>query len=170
MTRAFVGVGSNIDPGQNVERALRLLAVQASIVKISTVYRTEPELLLNQPWYYNCVAEIATELCSEELKFAVLRGIEKKLGRKRTQDRYASRPIDLDLLWYGDSSLETTGVVSPDPEIFKRPYLAAALMELSPNLEPLLAAVAAEGASQKMQPLEDYTRSLREGILHACKH
>ena len=179
MPRAFIGVGSNIDPEKNVKEALRLLAIRSSVLNISTVYHTEPELRPKQPWYYNCVAEIDTELRPEELKFALLRGIEKKLGRKRTADKFAERTIDLDLLLYGDPSVESTGLFVQDPDIFQRPYLAAALLELSPSLklrepqslearvpEPALSAARPEVLPSKMEILEAYSQSLRKEILH----
>jgi 2-amino-4-hydroxy-6-hydroxymethyldihydropteridine diphosphokinase len=182
MPRAFIGIGSNIDPEKNVKEALRLLSARTSVLKISTVYHTEPELRPEQPWYYNCVAEIDTELRPEELKFALLRGIEKELGRKRTADKFAERTIDLDLLLYSDPSVEPAGLFVQDPDIFRRPYLAAALLELSPGLklrepqslearvpEPALSTARPEVPPSKMEVLEAYTQSLRKEILRGGK-
>src|SRR5512143_1899534 len=124
MVRAFVGIGSNIDPAQNVRAALRCLARQTRLVAISTVYLTEPLGRPEQAPYYNCVAEIATDVPPTELKYGMLRGIEDALGRRRTQDKYAPRTIDLDLLAYGDLVLDTEGMRLPDPDILQRPFLA----------------------------------------------
>ena len=97
MARAFIGVGSNVEAGENVRRALRLLAQEMRVVGVSTVYETEPEGRPEQPRYYNCVVEIETEAPPAELKQS-LREIEDRLGRERSDDRYAPRIIDLDLL------------------------------------------------------------------------
>ena len=98
MSRAFISIGSNIDPGKNVKEALCQLKKQVSIQAISTVYLTAPVSATSQPFFYNCVIEIATQLPPHELKRTVLRRIEDVLGRKRTDDKFAPRTIDLDLL------------------------------------------------------------------------
>lgn len=68
------------------------------------------------------------------LKFHVLRPIEDALGRVRTNDSYAARPIDLDVLLFGSLVMNEPGLVIPDPDILSRPFLAAALVELHPDL------------------------------------
>ena len=135
MTLAYIGVGSNINPEKNVKESLRLLALQVQVLRISTVYHTAPEQRPDQPWYYNCVAEIETELRPEELKYCLLRRIEKRLGRVRTSDKFASRPIDLDIVLYGDPSPTTRGISRLDRDTARRPFIAAALLELCPDLK-----------------------------------
>ena len=183
MPRAYISVGSNIDPEKNVKEALRLLTAKIPVAKISTVYYTEPEQRPEpwskqppesqpeQPWYYNCVIEINTELRPEELKYAVLRDIEKKLGRKRTADKFASRTIDLDLIFYDGLAFESPGFTLPDPDIFRRLYLLSALRELSPDLkltEPRSnpVAILEEVSPPRMEALEAYTQLLRKEISH----
>ena len=73
MARAFVSVGSNIDPADNIKKAVRLLGAQTRILAISTVYFTEPIDRSGQPPYYNCVLEIETGTPPLELKLTVLR-------------------------------------------------------------------------------------------------
>jgi len=170
MSRAYISVGSNIDPEKNVKEALRRLAAHIPVTKISTVYHTEPELRPEQPWYYNCVAEIDTDLRPEELKYALLRRIEKQLGRKRTADKFAPRPIDLDLILYDGLTFQSPGFTLPDPDIFEWPYLLAGLQELAKDLKlgglkPHPAAAQADAQAPQMEPLEDYTRSLRQEII-----
>ena len=67
--RAFIAVGSNIGPEENVRAALLALARQEQIVTVSTIYRTKPEGPLDQPDFYNCVVEIKTEKTPEALKY-----------------------------------------------------------------------------------------------------
>jgi 7,8-dihydro-6-hydroxymethylpterin-pyrophosphokinase len=55
MVRAFIGVGSNINPAENVKNAILLLSKKVNILGISTIYQTQPEEGIEQPQYYNCV-------------------------------------------------------------------------------------------------------------------
>jgi len=100
MARVFVGVGSNIDPAENVPAALRLLAKEVRVVATSLFYETLPLGRPEQPAFYNGVVEIATDLPPDDLR-QLLRRIETQLGRRRSRDPYAARTIDLDLLLYG---------------------------------------------------------------------
>jgi 2-amino-4-hydroxy-6-hydroxymethyldihydropteridine diphosphokinase len=172
MARAFIGIGSNIEPAENVRAAIRVLARQARLVGISMVYLTEALGRPDQPPYYNCVVEIETDAPPAEIKFGMLRDIENQLGRKRTQDKYAARTIDLDLIVYGDLVLDTEGIKLPDPDIPERPFLAVPLAELAPDM--VLAGyglhvgeIAARLPQDGMKPLPDYARLLRgELLLH----
>jgi len=80
------------------------------------------------------VVEIETNFSPEELKYKVLRKIEKDLGRRRSRDKYASRTIDLDLILYDELIVKGDNFTLPDPQIAKRPYLAIPLYELNPAL------------------------------------
>jgi dihydroneopterin aldolase/2-amino-4-hydroxy-6-hydroxymethyldihydropteridine diphosphokinase len=171
MARAFISVGSNIDPAENVRRALRLLAGQVRIVGISTFYRTRPLGRPEQPDFYNGVVAVETQASAVELKHSVLRAVEQQLGRRRTEDKYAPRTIDLDVLLYDELVAVAEDLTIPDPDIPQRPFLAIPLYELAPDLvlpdsgRPIrdIAAVLAE---HRMQPLPEYTQSLRESVTH----
>ena len=174
MTRAFVSVGSNIDPASNTEQALRLLGRETRITNVSTVYQTEAEGRPEQPRYYNCVAEIDTALPPRDLKFHVLRKIEEKLGRKRGGDKFAARTIDLDLILYDGLVLAAESLTLPDPDITRRPFLAVPLEELAPGLVMPgtgvpIGKIAGSLSRDAMQPLEGYTKHLRKEILHERK-
>ncbi len=169
MARAFVAVGSNVNPALNVRAAIRALALQVQVNAISTMYRTEPEGRRDQPSFYNCVVEITTGLAPQFLKFQVLRGIEAELARQRTSDKDAPRTIDLDLILYDDLVLNTRGLVLPDPDIARRPFLAVPLNELAPGLvlpgtRTVVAELAADLPRVKMRPLRAYTKRLRQEI------
>ncbi|HAR62196.1 MAG: 2-amino-4-hydroxy-6-hydroxymethyldihydropteridine diphosphokinase [Candidatus Margulisiibacteriota bacterium] len=172
MTRAFVSIGSNISPGKNVKSAIGMLSAKEHVVKISTVYRTEPEGHKNQPAYYNCVIEINTEKPPLQLKNSVLKPIEKSLGRERSADKYASRTIDLDLIIYDSLVLVTDKMTLPDPMIVCRSFLAIPLMELSPDLvlpgwNVPIDKVAGKLSQANMEPLKEYTEQVRKEISHA---
>ncbi len=174
MTRAFVGLGSNIDPERHVAQALRLLAARVRITGISTVYRTPAEDRPEQPAYYNCVIAIETDCTPAELQQAVLRPIEQALGRVRTEDKYAARTIDLDLIWYGDLVVENAALTPPDPHIRRRAFLARGLCELAPDLAwpgsgELVRAIAAGLPASGLEPLDAYTRRVRSAVGLKCE-
>jgi 2-amino-4-hydroxy-6-hydroxymethyldihydropteridine diphosphokinase len=175
MTRAFVSVGSNINPGDNVREALKRLSRVERILRISTVYMTEPLGRPEQSPYYNGVIAIQTRREPLVLKEQVLRRIEKDLGRERSEDKYAPRTIDLDLILYDDLVLKTDDLTLPDPQILQRPFLALPLKELEPalvipdsgfSIEEVAAALSCDG----MKPLHGYTELLRKEFCHECGH
>jgi 2-amino-4-hydroxy-6-hydroxymethyldihydropteridine diphosphokinase len=170
MATAFVGVGSNVEPAENVRKALGVLSSQMRVLALSTVYETEPEGRPEQPRYYNCVVEIDTETPPGDLKRS-LREIEDCVGRVRTQDKFAPRTIDLDLLLYDDVVIHGEELTLPDPEIAVRPYLAAGLAELAPDLTlpgtgERFAELAERLPKQGMRPLNQYSTELKREVLH----
>jgi 2-amino-4-hydroxy-6-hydroxymethyldihydropteridine diphosphokinase len=169
MTQAFVSVGSNIEPAINVRAALRLLVERVEVRAVSTVYRTAPLGRPGQPAYYNCVVEIETDLSPLDLKYKVLHQIEAELGRVRSEDKYAARTIDLDLIVYDDLTLDIDGLTLPAPEIVERPFVAIPLHELAPSLRLsgsgwLLEDIVAALPKGRMEPLDDYTELLRRDV------
>ena len=170
MTRAFIGVGSNIAPEENIREALRRLAQSTRLVSISAFYREPAIGRPEEPDFYNGVVSIDTDLPPATLKWQVLRPIETALGRQRGADKYASRTIDLDLLLYGDITLSTGELTLPDPDILKRPFVAIPLSEIAPDLMlpgfgiPIRSA-AEQFARENMQPLREYTRQLQNELL-----
>jgi 2-amino-4-hydroxy-6-hydroxymethyldihydropteridine diphosphokinase len=172
MTRVYIGIGSNIGAQQNVLFALRLLAKKTQIVAISTIYLTEPvcpDCVPDEPDYLNGVVEIETDLSPVELKNDVLRGIEEELGRVRTDDKYAPRTIDMDILLYGDKVIREDGFNIPDPLISERAFLAIPLWELNPDLvlpgsRMPIKNLAAKHAGHTMKPMLEYTFELKKEI------
>jgi 2-amino-4-hydroxy-6-hydroxymethyldihydropteridine diphosphokinase len=170
MVQAFISVGSNVEPHHNLPKALRLLAAAQRVMAISTVCQTEPIGRPGQPPFLNCVVKLDTDTPAQELKHAVLRAIEEKLGRRRTEDKDAPRTVDLDLVLYGDLVVETDLLVLPAPEILTRPFLAAGLHEVAPDLRlpgtgVAIAQVAASLPCVDCQPLPEFTDLLRNQIL-----
>ncbi len=174
MARAFLSIGSNIAPEKNVQKAIRLLSVKTRVRGISTVYLTEPEGNPEQPPFYNLVVEIETDMSPQELKHRVLRKIEDDLGRVRTHDKYAPRPIDLDLILYDDLALKTKDLTLPSPEILSRPFVAFPLSELSPGLVLPETGVSINqvltGLSQaKMKRMDRFTALLKKEVFNGGK-
>jgi 2-amino-4-hydroxy-6-hydroxymethyldihydropteridine diphosphokinase len=160
--RAYIGVGSNIDAEQNVRAAIRQLAHAASVVGVSTFYRTAPIGHPEDPWFINGVVAIETDSPPPTLKRDVLRHIEDELGRRRGPDPNMPRTIDLDLILYDG--------VAPDAQIRERAFLAWPLVELDPRLQmPDGRAIRsiAEGLSRDgMVALPELTAELREEVRH----
>jgi 2-amino-4-hydroxy-6-hydroxymethyldihydropteridine diphosphokinase len=170
MARVFIGIGSNIEPEKNIREALRQLAQAVRLTAISTFYR-EPALERPaEPAFYNGVVAVETDAPPVQLKQDLLRKIEANLGRLRSSDKYASRPIDLDLLLYDDCVLSNNQLTLPDPDILERAFLAIPLCELAPDLTLpgsglAVCQVAERFAAAEMECLAEYTRLLRNELL-----
>ena len=135
MTLAYIGIGSNLDePKSHVGRAFEDLAQipDTSVVKRSSLYRSAPVGYADQPDFVNAVAEIATTLPASRL-LAELKEIETRHGRQRSF-RNAPRPLDLDILLYGELSLGLAHLTLPHPRMHERAFVLKPLMEISPEL------------------------------------
>ena len=133
----LVSMGSNIEPRQNLAGAVELLA-RATVVKAaSRVFATKAVTEHPTPDYLNVALEIHTRLPPAELKYGLLREVEARLGRCRSADKNAPRPIDLDIALYADTVLdnEPLGLVVPDPEILSRAHVVVPLADLAPERE-----------------------------------
>jgi dihydroneopterin aldolase/2-amino-4-hydroxy-6-hydroxymethyldihydropteridine diphosphokinase len=171
MARVFIGIGSSLDPERNVRAAIGLLRKEVHVRRVSTFYRTEALRRPGDPAFYNGVIEAETDIPPLELQQAVLRRIEEALGRRRTEDRYAPRTVDLDILVYGDVALKTEHLTLPNPNIEERAFVALPLHELAPDLVlpgsgQRLEEIAARCADHELQSLPEYTQLLRRDLAH----
>ena len=132
---AYVAVGSNIAPHENVVRAFDMLAGLVRVCAVSTFYLTPPIGRPEQDVYRNGVFCVGTSVSPRELKFEILREVEQRLGRVRSDDAFAARTIDLDLALYGDCVIDEEDLRVPDPDIRTRAFVAFPLIELAPTLE-----------------------------------
>lgn len=145
---AYLCLGSNIDPEENIRAAVRMLRSRAPVLALSTCIETQAVGSDGQtgsaPNFLNIAACIATSLEPAALKSRLIAPIEQALGRVRTADKYAPRTIDLDITIYDGRVL--------DPELWKRPYLAITFAELLPNLRnPQSGETLAEAAQRLRQ-------------------
>jgi len=166
----FIGVGANLEPEMNIEAAIGALSQEVRITAISTFYRTEPIGSTVQPSYINGVLQALTHYSPRALKFQILRKIEADRGRVRTEDRYAARPIDLDMLLYDDVVIQAEGLELPDPEVRERPFLAAGICEIAPQLlwpgtGEAIAQWASEALRAELRPDHAFTQRLKERFL-----
>jgi 2-amino-4-hydroxy-6-hydroxymethyldihydropteridine diphosphokinase len=129
---AYLGLGSNLgDREANLDRALELLSQRMKIDRISSIYDTEPLGDTDQPRFLNIVCRVFTRLSPEGL-LALAKGIESKMGRHGKSGQ--PRPIDIDILLYGDTIVETPGLVIPHPGMAERAFVLVPLAEIAPNL------------------------------------
>lgn len=126
---AFIAVGSNINPEQNIPAALIALMKKTWVGNSSTFYRTEPVGRAGQRHFVNGLWQIETDLSPVRIRDHVLRPIEAALGRMRTQDKYAPRVIDLDLVLYDDLVIDDGTLRLPHPDIV-RPFVCVPILEL----------------------------------------
>jgi 2-amino-4-hydroxy-6-hydroxymethyldihydropteridine diphosphokinase len=135
--RAFIGLGANLgDREATLRQALDLLAAEPGVElrAVSTFRETDPVGYLNQPRFLNAAAELETTLSPRELLDRML-AVERALGRERTGPRFGPRTIDLDLLLYGDETIEAPGLQVPHPRLHERRFALEPLAELDPDLE-----------------------------------
>ena len=133
MVTVYLGLGSNLGNRQaNLDKAFDFLSQRIRVEEVSSVYDTEPIGNIEQPRFLNMVCQVHTNLAPTEL-LALAKGIEKKLGRVATKSN-APRPIDIDILFYGDQVVETPELVIPHPRIMERAFVLVPLAEIAPDL------------------------------------
>ena len=129
----YLGLGSNLgDRQDNLDKALDFLAQRVQIDQVSSVYDTEPVGPIDQPRFLNLVCRAYTTLAPMEL-LNLAKGIESNLGRV-FGERNAPRPIDIDILLYGDRVIETPKLVIPHPRLGERAFVLIPLAEIAPDL------------------------------------
>jgi 2-amino-4-hydroxy-6-hydroxymethyldihydropteridine diphosphokinase len=123
--RAYLCLGSNIDPEENIRRAVDLLREHTSVIALSRCWESEA-IGSSGPNFLNTAACIETPLDPAALKEQVLARVEQQLGRVRTADKNAPRTIDLDITIFDGQVL--------DKHLWDRAYLALTIAELLPDL------------------------------------
>ncbi len=135
MARVYLGLGTNIgDKEANIRTALQHLDAERGIrvVRVASLYHTEPVGFAEQDWFLNTVAEVETSLPPFELMSQLL-FIENLMGRRRTM-YWGPRVIDLDLLLYDDIRLNIPGLQIPHPRMTSRAFVMVPLAELEPEM------------------------------------
>ena len=126
LNKIVIGVGSNVDPGKNIEEAKNAVVNQHNLIKASSFIETTPIGCKNQDNFLNGAFLIETEMDSLTLK-SWLKNLEKKLGRVTSENKDGPRTIDLDIIvWNGE-------VV--DSEVYEREFLINSINELLPELK-----------------------------------
>ena len=133
-----MGLGANLgEREQTLRRAVELLDAEPGIevVAVSSFRETEPVGYLDQPMFLNGACAVETELRPRELLERLL-AVERELGReRRAGPRWGPRTIDLDLLLYGDVTVDEAGLTVPHPRLTERSFVLEPLLELDPELQ-----------------------------------
>ena len=135
MTVAYIGLGANVGPREvTLLRAVDLLAEEddVEVLAVSQLRETDPVGMVDQPRFLNGAVRIDTSLPPREL-LELLLGIEQSLGRVR-EERWGPRTVDLDLLVYGDLTVDEPGLRVPHPRVHERRFALEPLAELDPQL------------------------------------
>jgi len=135
MARVYVAIGSNLgDRRANIDTAIDLLKRNDAVrvVKVSSIYETEPVGGPPQGKFLNGVMELETDVSPREL-LAELNGIEDRLGRKR-REMFGPREIDLDIILYGEETIDEPGLTIPHPRMREREFVMRGLTEIAPHL------------------------------------
>lgn len=130
--RVYLSLGSNVgDREANLQNAIARLAATGDVVGVSSFYETEPVEYAAQPWFLNCVVELDTQKMPRQLLSAIL-DIEQQMGRRRLQKK-GPRSIDIDILLFGNSVVEASGLTIPHPAMHQRRFVLEPLAEIAPD-------------------------------------
>ncbi len=125
----YVAIGSNIEPLQNVRRALSLLRERFGELLVSKAY-LNPAVGFAGDDFVNLVVGLRTSRPAGEV-VAMLRDIEETCGRPRAAPKWAARQMDLDILLYGDRVADEPGLELPRPDLLRRAYMLRPLAEIA---------------------------------------
>ena len=132
MTTVYLAIGSNQgDRLANLKAGLAALAPAVQLTNYSSVYETAAAYVEDQPPFLNAVVAGTTELVPHAL-LALLKQIEHDCGR-RPGLRYGPRPLDLDILLYGEQVLNSADLIIPHPSMFERDFVLRPLAEIAPS-------------------------------------
>jgi 2-amino-4-hydroxy-6-hydroxymethyldihydropteridine diphosphokinase len=133
--RVYLSIGSNLgDRAANLRAAVRSLpGARFNVRQVSSFYETEPVGYLDQPWFLNCVVEGETPRQPLELLDS-FRAMEM-IFRSKKEFPNGPRILDIDILLYGDLSLNTPELQIPHPRMLQRKFVLVPLAEIAPQLQ-----------------------------------
>lgn len=131
MTRAYLSLGSNQDAERNLRLAIQALREQFGALQLSPVYQTAA-VGFDGPAFLNCAAIIVTDWDVFRLD-QWLHALEDRQGRRRDVPRFSSRPLDIDIVFFGDAIVDGPGNLKiPRPEL-KHAFVLKPLVDLAPG-------------------------------------
>lgn len=131
MPEVFVAAGSNVNPAENLRRAIDALRARYPDLRCSTAYRNRAVGFEGED-FINLVLGFATDESIEQV-LEHLHAAEAACGRERNAPKWAPRSMDLDVLLYDDLVCERPGLVLPRPDLLRRAYMLGPLAELAPQ-------------------------------------
>ena len=151
----YLGLGGNQgDREQLMAQAIELLSVAlGSPVSLSSTIETEAWGFVSSNPFLNMVACFSTDVPPMEL-LQITEDVERRLGRKTKSvgGVYSDRPIDIDILFYGDEIISTPRLTVPHPRLHERGFVLRPLAEIAPGLQH---PVMGKSVSQLLQLLDD---------------
>lgn len=135
-TLAYIGLGSNLsEPITQVKAAINAIThiAQSNVAKVSSLYLSKPMGPQDQDDYINAVLALETSLSAIELLDA-LQAIENKAGRVRKENRWGARILDLDILLYGNETINNPRLTIPHYGMKEREFVLQPLAEIAPEL------------------------------------
>jgi len=135
----YLSLGSNMGNREaNLKKSLELLCSgpDVAIMKVSSIYETEPMYIKDQNSFYNIAVElnISSKIGPFEL-LGLIKGIEYYMGRKKGAVRNGPRPIDIDILYFGSEKIESDILQIPHPGISGRRFVLVPLSEIAPDIK-----------------------------------
>ncbi len=130
----YLSLGSNLgDRAANLNAAIDRLGELGEVVAVSSFYETEPVGYTAQPWFLNCAVKLDTEKMPKQLMGRIL-DIEREMGRNRKHERSKGpRIIDIDILLFGNSIVDTQSLTIPHPALHERRFVLEPLAEIAPE-------------------------------------
>jgi 2-amino-4-hydroxy-6-hydroxymethyldihydropteridine diphosphokinase len=131
---ALIGIGSNVgDKAHNIARAMELLCADGAVrpVRVSRLFRSEPWGILDQDWFVNAAAAVATEVSAQDLLRRCL-AVEDAMGRVRSV-KWGPRLVDVDVLTYRGETIDTPNLKVPHPFIEQRSFVVLPMLDVAPD-------------------------------------
>jgi 2-amino-4-hydroxy-6-hydroxymethyldihydropteridine diphosphokinase len=132
----YLSLGSNMGEREDrLRQAMGILEREGVVITArSSIYETAPQDIADQPWFLNMAVACQTTFSPLQLMNLLLR-IEREIGRVRdTETRRGPRPIDLDLLLFGDAVIQLPELTVPHPRMLQRRFVLEPLLEIAPRL------------------------------------
>ncbi|HEV9037223.1 MAG TPA: 2-amino-4-hydroxy-6-hydroxymethyldihydropteridine diphosphokinase [Puia sp.] len=155
MNISYLLIGGNEGDRENrlAEARRQIMEMAGPIRKTSSLYETAPWGNLHQPWFLNQALQVETTFDAATLMTSLL-GIEEKMGRKRLE-KYGSRAIDIDILFFNDAIVAEPGMIIPHPEIANRRFVLEPMDEIAPDyIHPVLGVSVQQLLQTCTDPLE----------------
>ncbi len=154
---AYIGLGSNMgDKIKNCTEAIHKIHLHplCQVLRVSSFYETEP-LTKTKPceggWFVNAALKMRTRLNVVKL-LQMFQALEVELGRNPLHEKWSPRPMDLDILFFGDEIIKTGPLKVPHPELHKRKFVLEPLAEIAPDL---LHPIKGKKITELLEELED---------------
>jgi len=136
INKVYLLLGSNIEPRLDfITKAINMIETSSGkVIGLSSVYESEPWGFKSDTKFLNCVLSMESELPAEDLLMSILL-IEKSMGRTRKEGGYASRNIDIDILYFNNEAIELPDLIIPHLRLHERRFTLVPLAEIAPDFE-----------------------------------